>query len=452
MGAGSAPRFGTDGVRGVAYAELNTDFVRLLGRAVARVVEAPVFLVGRDTRVSSPDLADAVAEGLAMEGPRVVSVGMLPTPALAWLAAADGVAAVMVTASHNPYTDNGVKVFAAGGTKLSDGTEAEIERELERLRSDAASDASRRDERSVSIDRNPDAVERYAQHLVGSFGAGSLDGMRLVVDCANGAMSEVAPEVLRRLGAQVTVLSAEPDGTNINAGCGATHPDTLLAAVRSLGAYAGLAFDGDGDRVIAATPRTGIIDGDRILAVIAPWMRDTGVLTGDAMAVTVMSNLGLRRAMDRAGIRIVETAVGDRYVLEALDREHLSLGGEQSGHIILRHLATTGDGLRAGIVLLTAARARGRILDDVAGAAMSSFPQVLVNVRIDRPDPSVVAGIAHEIADVERELGDSGRVLVRPSGTEPVVRVMVEAADVALAERSAARLAGAITERIGGPA
>ena len=450
MGAGSAPRFGTDGVRGVAYTELSTEFVRTLGRAVARVIGSPVVLVGRDTRASSPELAAAVGQGLALEGVRAVSVGVLPTPALAWLAASEGAAAVMVTASHNPYTDNGVKVFAAGGTKLTDGTESAIESELERLgvgASDGVRSSAALAETAVEL---PGAVERYAQHFVDLFGVHALEGMHLVVDCAHGAMSQVAPDVLRRLGARLTVIGAEPDGTNINAGCGATHPGRLLETVRSLGADAGLAFDGDGDRVIAATARTGIIDGDRILAVIAPWLRETGSLAGDALAVTVMSNLGLRRAMDEAGIRVVETAVGDRYVLEALEREQLCLGGEQSGHIILRHLATTGDGLLAGIVLLTAARSRNRSLDEVAGAAMSSFPQVLVNVRIDRPDPSVVAGIAPEIAAVASELGDSGRVLVRPSGTEPVVRVMVEAADSATAERSAQRLADAIARRLSG--
>ncbi len=453
MGAGNPPRFGTDGVRGAAYTELTTDFVTLLGRAVARVLRPPTVYVGQDTRASSPDFAAAVCRGLAEEGVTVRSVGIVPTPALAWLAAADGVGAVMITASHNPYGDNGVKVFAVGGTKLTDAVEAGIEGELGLLIAARDGHASGTEPLSQSSYRGsvaeaPHEIDRYVTHLVDSFGAGSLDGVHVVVDCANGAMSDVAPLVLGRLGARLTVLASSPDGTNINDRCGATHPEVMLDTVRSVGAHAGLAFDGDGDRVIAAAPNTGLIDGDHLLAVMAPMLRESGSLRGDAVVVTVMSNLGFRRAMSAQGIRVVETPVGDRYVLEAIEREGLVLGGEQSGHIIVRDRSTTGDGLLAGVLLLERAQATGRTLDDVASGAMTTYPQVLVNVRTARRDPRVAELVADEITAVERELAGAGRVLVRPSGTEPVVRVMVEAIDPAMAQQCADRLAAVIADRL----
>ncbi|CAB5022586.1 unannotated protein [freshwater metagenome] len=271
--------------------------------------------------------------------------------------------------------------------------------------------------------------------------------MRVVVDCANGAMSNVAPEVLRRLGADVTVLHATPTGTNINDGCGATHPEVVVDGVRTHHADAGLAFDGDGDRVMGATA-AGVIDGDRLMAVVAPSMQSRGALRGNRIAVTVMSNLGLRIALREAGVGIVETAVGDRYVLEALERDDLVLGGEQSGHIILRDRATTGDGLLAGLVLLETAQRAGRSLAELATAAMTSYPQVLVNVRTARRDPAVASLVADEIARTEATLAGNGRVLVRPSGTEPLVRVMVEAATADLARHEAERLAAVIAERL----
>jgi phosphoglucosamine mutase len=446
MGAINQPRFGTDGVRGVAGTELTTAFVRLLGRAAARVLNSPTILVGRDPRPSSPEFALAFAQGVAAEGVNVVDVGMLPTPALAWLASERGVAAAMITASHNPHTDNGVKVFAVGGHKLADDVEAAIEQQLTALGDDAAATVAGPGV-AGSISADDAAVGHYVSHMVSSFPAAMLEGVHLVVDCANGAMSNAAPEVLRRLGAQLTVLNADPRGTNINDGCGATHPDVVLAAVREHGVDAGLAFDGDGDRVMGATA-SGVIDGDRLIAVVAPWMKAHGTLRGDAVAVTVMSNLGLRIALREAGVRIAETAVGDRYVLEALDREGLVLGGEQSGHIILRDRATTGDGLLAGLVLLEAAQQSGASLDALAAGAMVQFPQVLVNVRVARRDPAVAQLVADEIAATEAALAGQGRVLVRPSGTEPLVRVMVEAATEAQARHEAERLAAVIAERL----
>jgi phosphoglucosamine mutase len=347
----------------------------------------------------------------------------------------------MVTASHNPHSDNGVKVFAAGGRKLADDVERAIEAQLHELH-----------ERPVSalqgtINADEHATGRYVDHLVSAFPASMLSGMRIVLDCANGAMSNVAPEVLRRLGAETIVLNADPIGTNINDGCGATHPDVVLAAVRSHGANAGLAFDGDGDRVMAATAG-GVIDGDRLIAIVAPALKRAGALRNGAIAVTVMSNLGLRLAMQEAGVRIVETAVGDRYVLEALERDGLVLGGEQSGHIILRDRATTGDGLLAGLVLLQTAQDSGTTLEQLANAAMTSFPQVLVNVRTARRDAAVAELVADEIRATETALGGRGRVLVRPSGTEPLVRVMVEAATEDQARHEAERLAAVIAQRL----
>ncbi|MEI7992915.1 MAG: phosphoglucosamine mutase, partial [Actinomycetota bacterium] len=391
------------------------------------------------------EFAEAFAAGAAAEGADVVLVGMLPTPALAWLANERGLAAAMITASHNPHTDNGVKVFAAGGRKLSDAVEASIEAQLSML-GDSPDDAPVTSRQGV-ITTDNDAVQQYADHLVAAFPAGMLAGMRVVLDCANGAMSDVAPEVLRRLAADVTVLHANPMGTNINDGCGATHPDVLVDAVRAHHADAGLAFDGDGDRVMGATA-SGVIDGDRLIAIVAPALKRGGALRNGAIAVTVMSNLGLRLAMQEADVRIVETAVGDRYVLEALERDGLVLGGEQSGHIILRDRATTGDGLLAGLVLLQTARDSGTTLEQLANAAMTSFPQVLVNVRTARRDPAVAELVADEIARTEAALAGNGRVLVRPSGTEPLVRVMVEAATADLARSEAERLAAVIAERL----
>jgi phosphoglucosamine mutase len=444
MGSRTPPRFGTDGVRGVANTELTPEHVLRLGRAAARVLDAPRVLVGRDTRRSSPMLEAALAAGLASEGAEVVSVGMLPTPALAWLASEAGAAAGMVTASHNPFADNGIKFFAPGGRKLADDTEARIEVELAALEWPSRSGV---DVGTVVTD--PAAAGRYVDHLVRLFPDGLLGGLRLVVDCAHGAMSTVAPLVLEGLGAQLTVINNAPDGCNINDQCGATHPEALAEAVRSLGADAGLAFDGDGDRVMAVDATGTLLDGDRQLAVIAPALKAEGRLRSDAVAVTVMSNLGFRLAMSRQGIRIVETAVGDRYVLEALERDGLSLGGEQSGHLIFRDLSTTGDGLLAGLVLLETVRRAGHPLAEAAARAMTSYPQVLVNVRTAQRHPDVAGLIAEEISGVEDELAGEGRVLVRASGTEPVVRVMVEAPTAAEARRAAEHLATVIKNRLG---
>ncbi len=432
-------RFGTDGVRGVANAELTPSFVLDLGRSAARVLGADRVIVGRDTRRSGPLLEAALAAGLAAEGVDVVLGGMLPTPAIAYLAAHDGCAAAAITASHNPFVDNGVKVFAVGGRKLADEIERRIEAELSALTAPQPVGAE-----VGSITSATDAAARYIDHIVSLFEPDGFRATSLVVDCANGAMSEVAPAALARLGARPTVIHAAPDGLNINAGCGATSPAALAAAVVASGAEMGLAFDGDGDRLIAVDHTGRVVDGDQIIALLAVELRDQGRLAADTVVVTVMSNLGFHRAMAVAGIEVVTTAVGDRYVLEALERDGLSLGGEQSGHLIVRDLATTGDGLLAGLLLIDLVHRRGRPLAELAAEAMTVYPQLLVNIEVAERHPDIAAGIATEIAAVEAELGAEGRVLVRASGTEPLVRVMVEALDPDMARSAVDRLVAAV--------
>ncbi len=439
-------RFGTDGVRGVANSELTPAAVLDLGRAAAQVLGRGRWLIGRDTRVSGPMFEAALAAGLAAEGADVTLLGVAPTPAIACLAAGDGICAAAITASHNPFGDNGVKLFAAGGAKLDDATEAAIADRWGRLADPALSGAD-----VGSVSSAPQRVSEYTARLRAVLRPGALAGMRVVLDCANGAMSEVAPQVAWALGASAVVINAEPDGTNINDACGATAPEALSKAVVEQRAHLGLAFDGDGDRVIAVDDRGRVVDGDRLLALSAIELRDEGRLAHDTVVVTVMSNLGFHRAMERHGIAVHVTPVGDRYVLQALDDGGFSLGGEQSGHIIHRGLATTGDGLLAGLILADTVRRSGRSLAQLADEVMVSYPQVLHNVRLPSlaADVDVAAVLTDEIAAAEKQLGREGRVLVRASGTEPVVRVMVEAATAEDARRTAEGLVAAVTERLG---
>ncbi len=429
-------KFGTDGVRGVALTELTTEYVAALGRASAQVLGEGRWLVGRDTRESGPVLEAAVVAGLVAGGALPISVGVLPTPALAWLAAQHGCPAAMITASHNPWQDNGVKIFGAGGVKLTD----EIEQSIET---------------SMQLDLvNPPALpgiiderDRYVMHLVD--GHGSLKGLRVVLDCANGAMSEVAPAVFAALGADLTVIHATPDGRNINDRCGATHVQSLAERVVADGATLGLAFDGDGDRVIAVDHLGRAIDGDRLIALAALQLREEGALHHDTVVVTVMSNLGFHKAMAAAGVHVVTTAVGDRYVLEALDAGGFSVGGEQSGHIIFRDLATTGDGLLAGLRLAMYVHGHHRSLADLAAEVMHRYPQVLVNVKVADRHPRASDELAAEIAEAELALEGDGRILIRASGTEPLIRVMVEAASDAVAHSVADHLAAEVRARFG---
>jgi phosphoglucosamine mutase len=441
-------RFGTDGVRGVANVELTPELVLALGRAAARVLgpSGTPFLVGRDTRLSGPMLEGALASGLASEGMDVSLLGVVPTPEVAWRSATDGTPGAVISASHNPYADNGIKFFAAGGHKLEDAVEERLEAELDAI----LHDQSRPGAATGRVRSAPDE-EGYAAARVATLEGRSLDGMHVVVDCANGAGHRITPEVLRRLGARVDVLFDDPDGTNINEGCGSTHPEQLERAVVDQGADVGLALDGDADRVLAVDHTGELVDGDQILAVCSLDLRERGRLQDDTVVVTVMSNVGFRQAMEAHGVRLVETAVGDRYVLEALEEGGWSLGGEQSGHIIFRSMATTGDGLLTSIQLLDVMARSGRTLVDLA-SVMTRLPQVLRNVRVaDRGALDSAKDFWAEVRAVEADLDGKGRVLVRPSGTEPVVRVMVEAPTHDQAERTVDRLCAALASALGTP-
>ena len=435
-------RFGTDGVRGVANAELTPELVLALGRATARVLPATAFVVGRDTRRSGPLLQAALSAGLAAEGADVIDVGVLPTPALAWLSARRGIPAAVVSASHNPFADNGIKLFAAGGSKLSVETESAIEDELDRILEPSV--RGPRSPEGFGVGRllaETDQGEAYADHLVGLLEGRRLDGLRVVVDGANGAASEVAAGVFTRLGADVVTVGCEPDGSNINDGCGSTHPETLATAVVEHGADLGLALDGDADRLLAIDHTGALAGGDELLALFTLDLAARGRLAGNTVVVTVMTNLGFRNAMSERGIVVRETPVGDRHVLAALDADGLALGGEQSGHIIFRELATTGDGLLTGLVLCDLVARSGRRLSELVDGLVDRVPQVLLNVPV--PDTGLLADAAavwSAVAEEEARLGEGGRVLLRPSGTEPLVRVMVEATGEGVAEAIAERL------------
>ena len=430
-------KFGTDGVRAEAFTVLTTEYVAALANAAAQVLGGGQWLIGRDTRESGPAFEAALAAGLAAGCGQPVSLGVVPTPALAWLAAQRGVPAAMITASHNPWQDNGVKFFAPGGLKLPDHVEQAIEAVLQ-LAGPAA---------HAVVPSHSDALLDYVAHIE-SLG-GSLAGLRVVLDCANGAMSVAAPAAFRALGADVVVIHDTPDGRNINDHCGATHTASLAATVVAQGAHLGLAFDGDGDRVIAIDEGGNPVDGDRLIALAALQLRDEGRLHADTVVVTVMSNLGFHKAMADAGIEVLTTAVGDRYVLEALDAHGHSVGGEQSGHIIYRDLATTGDGLLAGMRLAQFVHEGGHSLAALAAGVMTSYPQVLVNVRVAQRHPDAADELAAEIAAAEASLGGDGRILVRASGTEPLIRVMVEAATHDLAQSVADGLAAVAHTRFG---
>ena len=470
-------RFGTDGLRGVAGAELTPELALALGRAAARVLGADRWFVGRDPRRSGSLLAAALSAGLAAEGAAVADVGVLPTPGLAFLSQAEGAPAAVVSASHNPYADNGIKLFAAGGRKLADEVERRIEAELASgagglvpasgagglvpasgagglgfasgagglgLASGAGGLAGADLGTVATLDG---AVERYGDHLVATLEGRDLAGLRVVLDTANGAGVVVGPAVLRRLGCDVlAVLGAEPDGLNINAGCGSTHLGPLAKAVVATGADVGIALDGDADRCLAVDHRGEIVDGDQMLALLALDLQQHGRLERDTVVVTVMSNLGLHLAMAAAGVRLETTAVGDRYVLDRMEEGGYTLGGEQSGHVILRRLATTGDGLLTALQVLDVVLRSGRPLAELAGV-VQRLPQVLLNVPVVGSARQVLAAseaVTAAVAEVEAELGGSGRVLLRPSGTEPLVRVMVEAPTDTAAADAARRIADAV--------
>jgi len=432
-------RFGTDGVRGVANVELTPELVTALGRAAARVLgsEQP-FVVGRDTRRSGPMLEAALVAGICAEGADVLLVGVLPTPGIAHAARERGAPAVVISASHNPFADNGLKLFAAGGRKIPEPLEVEVEHELREL-ANAQPDPGP-DGVGVGVSsEHRSAFDDYVSMLTDSLQGRALSSLHVVVDCGNGAAFRAAPTALRALGATVDVIHASPDGVNINANCGSTHPQQLQEAVLVARADVGLAFDGDADRVIAVDERGALIDGDEILAVTALDLHDRKLLRGDAIVATVMSNLGLRRALEPYGISVVETPVGDRHVLEVLEQRNLALGGEQSGHVIFADHATTGDGTLTGIFLLDTMARRGRALSELA-SVLTRVPQILRNVAVDGAGLRNDTAFWSRVRDVDDELGADGRVLVRPSGTEPLVRVMVESTDADAAAEAADRL------------
>jgi phosphoglucosamine mutase len=441
-------RFGTDGVRGVANDELSPEVLLSLGRAAARVLGPGPFLVGRDTRWSGEMVAAAVSAGLAAEGADVVDLGVMPTPGVAWHSRAEQAPAAMISASHNPFADNGVKFFAAGGLKLSDATEARLEAELEQ--GSGGGPGSAPTGTGVGRISSRDGRAPYLEALAATLEGRRLDGLRVVLDCANGATSGLAPELFRSLGAGVEVLADAPDGRNINDGCGSTHPEALQRAVAAQPADAGLAFDGDGDRVLAVDAAGRLVDGDEIIALCAVDRRARGMLAGDTVVVTVMANLGFRQAMAQHGVHVVDTGVGDRYVLEAMEKGGWALGGEQSGHVIFRDLATTGDGMLTGLQVLDVMARTGRPLADLA-AVMTRRPQVLRNVRAATRDLEAADELWAEVRAAEERLAGAGRVLIRPSGTEPLIRVMVEAATAEEAEAVSRQLADA-AERALGPA
>jgi phosphoglucosamine mutase len=443
--------FGTDGVRGVANDHITVELALALGRASVRVFGAERVVVGRDTRRSGPMLEAAVVAGICAEGAEAVPLGVVPTPAVAHAtASASGprTAGVVISASHNPFADNGLKIFAPGGRKLTDAEQHLVEDVLAGML-EGGTHAGPIGPAVGVPGTHPEAVQAYADSVVAAIGGRDLAGMRLVVDCANGANSTIGPEVLRRLGADVTTLADAPDGTNINHGCGSTHPEVLSAAVPAAGADAGIAFDGDADRLVAVDHLGRVVDGDRIIAMCAVDLQRRGLLRNHTVVVTVMSNLGLRTAMAEAGITVVDTAVGDRYVLEALDAGGHSLGGEQSGHLIFRELSTTGDGLLSAVVLLDLVRRSGRTLAELSEESMTRLPQVLRNVPVAAPMPDVAERLAGPIAAVQDRLGDAGRVLLRPSGTEPVVRVMAEAPTEGEAAEAVAELSRAVESLAG---
>ncbi len=440
--------FGTDGVRGIANRELTAELALALGAAAARRLaetreaRRPVAVVGRDPRASGEMLEAAVIAGLASEGVDTLRAGVLPTPAVAYLTSAyDADFGVMISASHNPMPDNGIKVFGPGGRKLDDATEDQIEELL------AAGPGLRAVGAGIGrvIDA-ADATDRYLRQL-GKASTVRLDGLTVVVDCAHGAASVAAPRAYRAAGARVVAINAEPDGLNINDRCGSTHLDSLRSAVLAHGADLGLAHDGDADRCLAVDATGEVVDGDAIMVVLALAMQEAGELAANTLVVTVMSNLGLHLAMRSVGISVRTTGVGDRYVLEELRAGQYSLGGEQSGHIVLPALATTGDGILTGLRLMSRLAQTGSSLADLA-SAMHTLPQLLINVEVaDKAAAFAAPAVRSVVAQAEAELGDTGRVLLRPSGTEQLIRVMVEAAD----EDVARRLATLVAESVRGP-
>ncbi|MBO9522986.1 MAG: phosphoglucosamine mutase [Nocardioidaceae bacterium] len=445
-----AKLFGTDGVRGLANGHVTAELALDLSVSAAHVLaergtfagHRPFAVVGRDTRISGQFLEAAVVAGLASAGVDVLLLGDLPTPGVAYLTGSLGAdLGVMLSASHNAMPDNGIKFLARGGVKLDDAIEDAIEARLEEpWERPTGADVGR-------VRTHATAIDEYVAHLTGTVDR-PLAGIKVVLDCANGAASVAGPQALRAAGAEVVAICAEPDGLNINEGCGSTHLDVLQKAVVEHGADVGFALDGDADRCLAVDASGAVVDGDQILAILALSLREQGHLHDDTVVATVMSNLGFVNAMKAAGVTVRQTVVGDRYVLEEMKAGGFSLGGEQSGHVIMSEHATTGDGLLTTLQVLRRMAATGSSIADLAGV-MTRLPQVLVNVPgVDKARADSDEALAAAVAEATAELGETGRVLLRPSGTEPLVRVMVEAATAEQAQGVAERLADVVRERL----
>ncbi|MFM2373437.1 MAG: hypothetical protein RJA75_333 [Actinomycetota bacterium] len=442
--------FGTDGVRGVANRDLTVSLAISLAQAAASVLgekarvdgRRPIAVIGRDPRISGEYLAAAVAAGLASSGVDVFDAGVVPTPATAFLTAdiqADF--GVMISASHNPAPDNGIKFFAFGGHKLADEVEDQIEAELSNPPLTPIGGGVGR------VQRFADAEDRYIVHLLGAI-SNSLQGLKIVIDCAHGAASAISPQVFADSGAEVIVIGNDPDGLNINSGFGSTSMSALQAAVLEHGADMGFAHDGDADRALAVDATGAIVDGDQLMAILALSLKAKGELARNTLVATVMSNLGLRIAMKDAGIEMIETKVGDRYVLEQIRDGGFTLGGEQSGHIIFSRFATTGDGILTGLMIASEVKRTGKSLQELA-AQMTTYPQVLINIKgVDKSRVDSDQGLQEIVREAEAELGDTGRVLLRASGTENLVRVMVEAADEGTAHSWADRISRVVEKNL----
>lgn len=456
MSTGTARKlFGTDGIRGIA-GEPPLDPRTIYATALAlghslREKSEPRVILGRDTRESSPWIAALMAAGLRETGVRVESAGVVPTPAVAFLARTHGFdTGVVISASHNPWRDNGIKLFGADGFKLPDAVEAAIEEEILRHAEDAAvPDVAdlppMRDNAVLKTD--------YIQYLINSVPGLTLNGLRIVADCANGAAAAVAPELFARLGAKMpdefALLNISPDGRNINDGCGALHPQWVAAEVEKRGASIGLTFDGDADRCMLAGSKGNVINGDAILLIAARDLQARGMLTGNLVVATTMSNMGLEAALKRSGIRMLRASVGDRYVLEQMQQHNASLGGEQSGHILFPHLATTGDGVLTALVVLDLVARTGKTIDELT-SDLKVFPQVIVNVKVREKKPlDSIPFVVERIRAAEEELKDSGRVVIRYSGTEKLARVMIEAENDEVMRRHADAIAAAIRAELG---
>lgn len=446
--------FGTDGARGVANTEISCTLAMDIGRAAAMVVardhhkRKPVFLVGHDTRISHDMLESAIAAGLCSVGADVVTLGTVPTPAVAYLVAnSDADAAIMLSASHNPYEFNGIKIFGAEGFKLTDEEEMEIEEIV--LDHVLPYDLKWNDELGV-IRSGETLVEQYIDHIVSTV-EGDLSGIRVAADCANGSASATAAKIFAKLGADVTILNDEPNGVNINDNCGSTHIDVLGKYVRENGFDLGVAFDGDADRCLAVDESGELVDGDKLIAIFSSQMKREGKLANDTAVVTVMSNMGFFKFAEQAGIHVEKTSVGDRYVLQNMLEHGHCIGGEQSGHIIFREFMTTGDGQLTAVQLLRAIKKSGKKLSELA-QLMQVYPQVILNVRADKEMKRMVKvdeGVLKRQQQLEEGMNGNGRILVRPSGTEPVIRIMVEGLDREAIMNTAKSMEQIIIERLG---